>query len=200
MSAPECAIIGAISLGVGMRGPLSIAAASNLSVALATIALRGWNAAGAHAAARNTARFSSLWFMVAFAAPGLSRLIRGLPAGARLVQAFVAAHLVHFAVVGALIASFERAQLVQKPVASAAILVFGFSLVVGAGLTATPRGSRFYSVLHTFTLYALFLIFFLAFAQNAVRPLRLMVVSLALALLLRLTSGSFYIARVKSPN
>jgi hypothetical protein len=184
-----------------MRGLLSIAAASNLSVALATLAFRGWNAAGAHAAARNTARFSSLWFLVAFAAPGLSRLIRELPAGARLVQAFVAAHLVHFAVVAALIASFGRAHLVQKPVASAAILVFGFSLVVGAGLTATARGSRYYIALHTFILYALFLIFSLSFAQNAVRPLRLMAVALALALLLRLTSGwTFYTARVKSPN
>jgi hypothetical protein len=184
-----------------MRGLLSIAAASNLSVAVATLAFHGWNAAGAHAAARNTARFSSLWFMVAFAAPGLGRLVRGLPAGARLVQAFVAAHLVHFAVVGALIASFETAHLAQKPLASAAILVFGFSLVVGSGLTATPRGSRFYSGLHTFTVYALFLIFFLAFAQNAVKPLRLMAVPLALALILRLTSGwMFYTARVKSPN
>ncbi len=184
-----------------MRWLLSIAAASNLSVALATVALRGWNAAGAHAAARNTARFSSLWFMGAFAAPGLSRLIRGLPAGARLVQAFVAAHLVHFALVAALIATFETAHLVQKPFASAAILVFGFSLVVGAGVTATPRSSRFYSSVHKFTLYVLFLIFFLAFAQNAVKPLRLMAVPLALALILRLTSGwTFYTARVKSPN
>jgi hypothetical protein len=184
-----------------MRGLVGIAAASNMLVALATLALRGWNAAGAHAAARNTARFSSLWFLVAFAAPGLSRLIRGLPAEARLVHAFVAAHLVHFAVVAALIASFESAHLVQKPIASAAILVFGFSLVVGAGLTAAPRRSRLYNGLHRFTLYALFLIFFLAFAQNAVRPLRLMAVPLALALLVRLTSGwTFYTARVKSPN
>jgi hypothetical protein len=184
-----------------MRGLLSIAAASNLSVALATLLFHGWNAAGAHAAARNTARFSSLWFMVAFAAPGLSRFIRVLPAGARLVQAFVAAHLVHFAVVAALIASFETAHLVQKPVASAAILIFGFSLVVGAGLTATPRAPRFYNALHTFTLYALFLIFFLAFALNAVKPLRLLAVPLALALILRLTSGwTLYTARVKSPN
>jgi hypothetical protein len=184
-----------------MRWLLSLAAASNLSVTVATLALQGWNAAAAHAAARNTARFSLVWFMAAFAAPGLSRLVVGLPTAARLVQAFVAAHLVHFAVVAALIASFERAHLVQKPIASAAILVFGFSLVVGAGLTATPRCSRIYGVLHTFTLYVLFLIFFLALAQNAVRPLRFITVPLALALLLRLTSGwAFYAARVKSSN
>ena len=117
------------------------------------------------------------------------------------MRAFVAAHLVHFAVVGALIADFETAHLVHKPLASAAILVFGFSMVVGAGLTATPGSSRSYSALHTFTLYALFLIFFLAFAHNAVKPLRLMAVPLALAFILRLTrSWTSYAARVKSPN
>lgn len=186
---------------MGSRLLLGVAAASNIVVALATLAARGWNAGSAPAAARNTARFSCLWFLVAFAAPGMARLTRGLPAGARLVQAFVAAHLVHFAVVAALIVSFERAHLAQKPLASAAILVFGFSLVVGAGLTATPRSSRFYSALHSFTLYALFLIFFLAFARNPVRPLRLMAVPLGLAFLLRLTKGwTFYTARVKSPD
>jgi len=97
-----------------MRGLLGMAAASNLGVAVTTLAIRGWNSGGAHAAARNTARFSCLWCVAAFAAPGLARLGHGLPAGARLVQAFVAAHLVHFAVVAALIASFERAHLAAE--------------------------------------------------------------------------------------
>ena len=184
-----------------MRGLPGIAAASNLSVALATIAALGWNATGAHAAARNTARFSCLWFVVAFAAPGLARLVRSLPDATHLVYAFVGAHLVHFAVVAALIASFETAHLVQKPGLSAAILLIGFSVVVGAGLTARCGGSRLYTTMHRVLLYLLFLIFFLAFAHNAVKPLRLMAVPLGLALLLRLTSGwTFYTARVKSPN
>ncbi|MGE5206725.1 MAG: hypothetical protein ACM3PW_13995, partial [Chlamydiota bacterium] len=122
-------------------------------------------------------------------------------AGAHLVQAFVAAHLVHFAVVAALIANFERAHLTQKPLQSAAVLLIGFSLVVGTGLTSMPRRSRFYSTLHSVTLYSLFVIFFLALARNPVRPLRFMAVPLALALLLRLTrSWTFYTARAKSPN
>ena len=183
------------------RPLLGIAAISNLGVALGTVAIQGWNSGGAHAAARNTARFSALWFVVAFAAPGLARVIRGLPAGAHLVQAFVAAHLVHFAVVAALIANFEREHLAREPLQSAAVLLIGFSLVVGAGLTSTPRTSRFYSALHSFTLYMLFLIFFLAFARNPVRPLRFMAVALALALLLRLTrSWTFYTARAQSPK
>jgi hypothetical protein len=175
---------------MGSRLLLGIAAASNIAVALATLAARGWSASGAHAAARNTARFSCLWFLVAFAAPGLAFLARGLPAGARLVQAFVAAHLVHFVTVAALIAAIERAHLAAKPGQAAAILLIGFSLVVGAGLTAIPRPSRLYSAVHQVTLYLIFLIFFLAFARNAVKPWRLLAVLLAGALLLRLAAAA----------
>lgn len=173
-----------------MRGLLGIAAASNLGVAVTTLAIRGWNAGGAHAAARNTARFSSLWFAVALAAPALARLFRGLPAGARLAQAFVAAHLVHFAVVAALIASIESAHLAQQPGRSAAILLIGFSLVAGLGVTATAQASRFYTAVHGGLLYLVFLIFFLAFAHNAVRPVRMLAVVLAGALLLRLAAAA----------
>ena len=44
-------------------------------------------------------RFSVMWLTVGFAAPGLVRFVRALPAEARLIQAFVSAHLVHFATV-----------------------------------------------------------------------------------------------------
>lgn len=175
---------------MGTRLLLAAAAASNIGVAAATLVTRGWNAAGAHAAARNTARFSCLWFVAAFAAPGLARLVRGLPAGARLVQAFVAAHLVHFATVAALIAAFERAHLAEQPGQAAAILLIGFSVVVGAGITALPRPWRVYSAIHQVTLYLIFLIFFLAFARNAVKPLRLLAVLLACALLVRLVAAA----------
>lgn len=73
------------------------AATLNCGVVLATTAVRGWNSAGIHAVARNSARFSALWFMVAFAAPGLVRFIRGLPSAATLLWAWCAAHMVHFA-------------------------------------------------------------------------------------------------------
>src|SRR5690348_2500174 len=172
---------------MGTRLLLGVAAASNILVALATVAVHGWNTGGAHAAARNTARFSSLWFLVAFAAPGLARRVRGLPAGARLIQAFVAAHLVHFAVVAALIASFERTHLAQKPVQSAAILLIGFSLLMGAGITSTLGWSPVNLAVHLFSMYSLFLIFSLAYALNSVKPLRAMTVAFAMALLLRLS-------------
>ena len=191
---------------MGTRLLLGVAAASNIGVALATLATRGWNAGGAHEAARNTARFSCLWFVVAFAAPGLARLVRRLPAGARMVQAFVAAHLVHFATVAALIAAFERAHVAERPGRTAAILLIGFSVVVGAGITAMPRPSRLYSAIHQVTLYLIFLIFFLAFARNAVKPLRLLAVLLACALLVRLVAAArnlwnpLHVLRVKSLN
>jgi hypothetical protein len=73
----------------------------------ATYVVRGWNAAAAHAAARNTARLSALWFAVAFAAPSLVRYFRSLPAPATLVHSFFAAHVVHFAAVTILLADFS---------------------------------------------------------------------------------------------
>src|SRR5579862_3734833 len=164
-----------------MRGLLGMAAASSLGVAVTTLAIRGWNSGGAHAAARNTARFSCLWFVAAFAAPGVARLVHGLPVAARLVQ---------FAVVAALIASFERAHLAQKPGQSAAVLLIGFSLVVGLGITATSRTSRLYTAVNRGMLYLIFLIFFFAFVHNAVKPVRLLAVLLALALLSRLATAA----------
>jgi len=93
-------------------------------------------------------------------------------------------------VVAALIASFERAHLAQQPGQSAAVLLIGFSLVVGLGITAMPRASHLYTAVHRGMLYLVFLIFFLAFAHNAVKPLRLLAVLLAGALLLRLAGAA----------
>jgi hypothetical protein len=86
------------------RSALMIAVAGNGMVACLSWAWYGWNMVGVHVAARNTARVSALWFMAGFAAPGLLRWIRGWPAEATLLQAFVAAHLVHYASVLAVLA------------------------------------------------------------------------------------------------
>ncbi len=172
------------------RTPIWIAVAGNFAVAAATFAIRGWNAGSAHAAARYTARFSLLWFVVGFAAPGLARLVRRLPSETRLIQAFVGAHLVHFTVVGVLIAILEPAPFLQNPGRSAAIVLLGLSIVLGAGLTATPReGSRLYSAVRKAILYLVFLIFLFAYAHDAAKPLRLLVALLGLALSLRLARG-----------
>jgi hypothetical protein len=66
------------------RSALMIAVAGNGMVVCLSWAWYGWNMVGVQVAARNTARFSALWFMAGFAAPGLVRWIRGWPAEAPL--------------------------------------------------------------------------------------------------------------------
>jgi hypothetical protein len=171
------------------RSPVWIALASNIVVASTTFALRGWNAGSAHAAARNTARFSALWFVVAFAAPGLLQWVRRLPSGIRLLQSFFAAHAVHFFTVALLLWSFERAHVTDHPARAAGKFLGGFGLVVVAVVTATPRLSRLYAAIHAIALYAVFAIFFVAFGRNPVVPLRVIALLLGVALILRIGSG-----------
>ncbi len=178
---------------------IAIAAASNCVVAGITLALSGWTATGLHAAARNTARFSMLCFCIAFAAPGLVRLIHGLPSVARLMHAFVAAHAVHFAVVALLIVTFDARHAVQHPARAAEIVLIGFAIVVVAGLTATSRASRLYTGVHRIAVYAVFLIFLIAFVRNPVKPVRLFAVPLGIALIMRLTSGVRFYQRPIEP-
>jgi len=177
------------------------AVASNLAVVAGTYLVRGWNAAAAHAAARNTARLSALWFTVAFAAPGLVRFFRNLPAPATLVHSFFAAHAVHFAAVAVLLTRFEFSHVSQHPGRAAAVVLGGCLVVLVAALTAAPGPSRTYAYVHRATLYAVFLIFFLAFAAKSSKPLRAIAVLLALSLVLRLASAlKFHPAQVKSAN
>ena len=171
------------------KGPIAIAVAGNCLVAGATYAVHGWNALGGHAAARNTARFSAVWFVVAFASPALVRFLRNLPTEAILIRSFVAAHMVHFIAVLTLIVGFEAAHLAEHPAQEAAVLGLGFLVVVLPGLTASPRASRVYTAVHKITLYMVFLIFFASYTINPVRPLRLFSIVLGLALTLRLVSG-----------
>jgi hypothetical protein len=169
---------------VNRRRLLLIAVLGNALVATAAFAVYGWNADGAHSAARSTARFSALWFMVGFAAPGLARWVRDLPAPAHLIQSFVAAHMVHFATVIVVLA-FTPAHVSGNPIQAAAVVLVGFSVVLGAGLTAIPRPSRLYTAVHRATVYVIFLIFFLDSFVNPIKPLRVYGVFLVLALVLR---------------
>lgn len=171
------------------RSPIWIAVIGNTIVVAATFAVLGWNSASAHAAARNTARFSLIWFVVGFAASGLARWFPGLPREDRLVQAFLGAHIVHFGTVALILMTFDAARVAGNPGRAAIVVLVGFGLTLTAGLTAAPRPSRLYTAAHTVALYGVFLLFFLAFVRNSYRPLRLLVLPLALALLLRVSSG-----------
>jgi hypothetical protein len=186
---------------VSTRTVVLSAAATNLAVIAVTYAVRGWSAVAAHAAARNTARLSALWFAVAFAAPGLVRFFHSFPAPATVVHSFFAAHIVHFAAVAILLTRFEFSHVSQHPGRAATVVLGGFLVVLVAALTATPRPSWTYLYLHRATLYAMFLIFFLAFVANQAKPLRAVAGLLALSIVFRLASGPrFYSAGVKSAS
>ena len=175
------------------------AAASNVIVVTATYAVHGWNAAGAHAAARNSARLSALWFALAFAAPGLTRLLRGLPAPATLVYSFFAAHCVHFVTVAILLTTFDFLHVMQNPARAVAVVLGGFALVLLAAGTATPSAFWTYRYLHRTALYAIFAIFFFAFVRQSSEPLRALAALLAMSFFLRVTSDlKLYPPRVKS--
>ena len=151
---------------------------------------------GAHAAARNTARFSALCCAAALASPAVFRIFHR-DTESQLILTFVAAHVVHFLTVAALLFSFERTHIAARPSQSAAVIAVGSSLIVGLGVTAAaarPLGMTIRSL----TLYGASLVFFLAFFHHSVRPLRAIAALLVVALLLRLTSNlSLRMARAK---
>ena len=161
---------------------------SNLVVATVTFLFYGWNVAAAHAAARNTARFSGLWFLLAFAAPGLRRIVASLPDDVRLVRSFVAAHMVHFAVVACILTVWESAHTKDHPAQAAGTIVLGFSLVIAVGVTAVQRASRVFTAVHRMLLYVVFLIFFAGFLKDVIRPLHVIAILFGVGLILRLTN------------
>ena len=163
------------------------AAIANCMVALVTLRVWGWNPAGFHAAARNSARFSAMWFAIAFAAPGLTRFVRGLPSGTTFLRAWFAAHLVHFASVAILIATFERTRVADHPGQTVLVVLFGSSIVIGAALTIASH-SRLGAVIHNVLLYVVFGIFMLAFVRDPAAWLHVLAAALVLALALRVTA------------
>src|SRR5258705_827833 len=108
-----------------------------------SFAVFGWNAEGAGVATRSTARFAIAFFLVGLAAPGLKRWIRWFPDPFGLIQAFVAAQMIHFACV-ALLHTLFAPERFHLSLGEIVITVIGFSLVMAAGATAVPRpGLRF---------------------------------------------------------
>jgi len=159
----------------------------NVVVAAVSFLLFGWNGIGAHVAARWTARFSVLIFIVAFAQPGLARFIASVPSYATLFHTFVAAHCVHFAAVLIVLFLDSGNHFRKSPGAATATIVVGFSLVIASGITAGLRASPMYRAIHAFTAYFLFAIFMLAFGRHHFVPLRALAVLLVVALVLRIT-------------
>jgi hypothetical protein len=143
------------------------------------------NAEGAGSATRNTARFAIVFFLVGFAAPGLASLIVSLPKTSSLIYAFVAAQMVHFGSVVVLHTLFAK-QPLHFSVPLVAIVASGFSIVAAAGLTVDPHPQhRFYTIVHTFTMYGILLILAADYLQHPVKPLRVIAIPVVASLLLR---------------
>jgi hypothetical protein len=174
---------------VSSRKLLLVAALSNTLIAALTYTVLGWNAAGAHASARNTARFSALVFIVGFAQPGLARIWQRMPSAATLIQAFVSAHIVHLAAVINTVALDKTHFLRHSGVPGMLTVLVGTSIVLGAGFTARQSGA--FGVLHQLLLYANFAIFFTGYFKYPVRQLRVLAVVLAAALLIRVLGQIF---------
>jgi hypothetical protein len=139
---------------------IAIAAVTNSLLAIATYAYYGWNAVGAAVAARNTARFSSLFFAVALASHFHSRFGHDY---VPLIKAFVAAHIIHFATV---VAYHQILGKLGTPMFWATAST-GTILLTATALTITKMPRT-----HLALTYFIWLAFMVALASNAVkRPL-----------------------------
>jgi hypothetical protein len=176
---------------VSDRKLLVLATISDVVVAAATYAFLGWNSAGAHSAARNTARLALFIFLLGFAQPGLSRLIVWLPTAAALIEAFVCAQAVHFATVVIMVLLDKTHFLRHFSVPGILIVVIGASAVLVAGFTARRTESRTVRVLHQFLLYVIFLIFFADYLEHPEKSLRVIALVLAIGLVARI-AGQLY--------
>jgi hypothetical protein len=178
-----------IEVRMSERTIIALSVFINLVITSVALAVFGWNAVGAHASARYTARFSACAFVFAFAHPGLIRWFRSLPSYASLIHAFVGAHCVHFAAVALTIALDLDHDLRKSPGPAAAVVGVGFSLVILTGLTVSAS-SKLYRVLHSLTVYAVFAIFLLGYVKHPLHPFRSVAVALIVSLALRI-SGKF---------
>jgi DMSO/TMAO reductase YedYZ heme-binding membrane subunit len=144
-------------LGAGLAGALAVLAAT---VFVAGIGQDGWALA-----ARHTARFSVLWFLVAFAAGPLARLTRSdwarhlVRERRGLGLGFCAAHTVHPAAVLAWLGRGGTAGIVTLAGGGLAYL-FLFAMAATSNDAAVRRiGARRWGALHTAGQYYLWLIF-----------------------------------------
>ncbi len=162
--------------------------AAGLNLFLGTVAyLRfGWTAFGSHVAARYTARFAALLFILAYAAPGLQRLFSALPCSVRSIRTYVSAHCVHFIAVALVILVDKANHLRHLSTTTVLIVVIGSGLVLSAAATVTLTGSLLGRILHEVNLLLLFLIFLAAFAKHPSAPYRTVTILLVASLLTRI--------------
>jgi hypothetical protein len=172
-------------VSLSKRQLLLAAAFCNVLIIVLCFAVYGLNTEGAGATTRNTARFAICFFLAGFAAPGLRKWLRWYPDSAILIRAFVAAQMVHFCSVIALHTRFAPGPL-HLGTPQIAVVLAGFTIVLGAGLTATPRAqSRIYGAAHVVFLYLIWLILAADYPKHPIKSLRLVEILVVLALVLR---------------
>jgi hypothetical protein len=128
-----------VRFSLSNRNLLLTAAACNVVVIVLCFVVYGMNVEGAGAATRNTARFAICFFLAGFAAPGIRKWLPWYSQPATLIHAFVAAQMVHFCSVIVLHTKFAAAPL-QLGVPEIAVVLVGFSIVVGAGRSSLANG------------------------------------------------------------
>lgn len=173
--------------GLALSIPRLISAVvlGNLLVIAACFAVYGWNPEGAGVAARATARFALCFFLAGFAAPGIRKWLPEYPEAAGLIQAFVAAQMVHFCAVIALHTKFATVPQ-DLSAARAGSIAAGFTVVLAAGIAATTRSeSKSFRAARAALLYILWLIFVLVYARHRAHSFRPLEIGVVLALVLR---------------
>jgi hypothetical protein len=168
------------------RKLLLAAAFSNVLIMGICFAIYGMNAEAASVATRSTARFAICFFLAGFAGPGLRKWLPWYPDAANLVQAFVAAQMIHFCAVIALHTKFA-AEPLHLGGPEIAVTLVGFSIVLGVGITAPLRlqSQILYRAAHRILLYMIWLILAADYAKHPIKSLRLVAALVVFALVLR---------------
>jgi len=101
------------------------------------------------------------------------------------MQAFLAAQFVHFGAVIIMHTVFAESGL-HLGTPEIAIVLIGFTIVSGVGLTAAPLpGHRFRSLIHVFMIYLILLILVADYSQHPTRSLRWFLLPIVAAAVLR---------------
>jgi hypothetical protein len=167
---------------------LPIVAAVSLLVAAATLLFWGWNPAGAHAAARYTARISLVWFALALSAPGLRRYWEAF-SPVSLTLAFLTAQTIHFTAVTVVLVGFDWQRAAGAPLRSALFIGVGAGLITLFGWASLGQPSAAKKVTLPIAGTLIFLIFFAAVVRHS-GPVRLLALPLIVALPLRFVAAN----------